>query len=317
MELRKDYILDRWVIIAPNRSKRPDEMAKEEDIEKNHIDPKDCFFCPGNESQTPDEIGRLRDDGHWKIRWFPNKFTIVDKKGSPSIRTDNEFFTVSDAYGKHEIIVETPDHKKRMWDMSEDEITDVLRIYASRIDELLREPNTKYVDIFKNEGSDAGTSIEHTHSQVVSLNMVPPVVQSKVDAVKSHGSCPYCKIINIERESHRQVYEDESFVVFTPYASRFGYEVWIFPKNHYKNFMDFAEDDLVNLAGVLKNVLGRLKDLHQAFNMAIYYSPKGEDLHFHVEIYPRISKWAGFELETGIIVNQVSPEDAAKFYRGE
>jgi UDPglucose--hexose-1-phosphate uridylyltransferase len=282
-----------------------------------HVEPKDCTFCPGNESLTPPEIGRMRNDGKWKIRWFPNKFNFVDKLGNPKIRTDNEFFTFSDAYGRHEVIAETPDHNKQMTDLTKDELADVLRVYGSRIDELMAETTTKYVSIFKNSGTDAGTSIEHSHTQVVSLNMIPPVVMRKIDAVKKTGSCPYCRILNIEKTSFRRCFENESFVSFTPYASRFNYEIWVFPKNHYKSFMDISDDDIILLADMLKNVLSKLGELGADFNIAFFYSPKGEDLHFHIEVYPRIARWAGFELEDGIYVNNISPEDAAKFYRGE
>jgi UDPglucose--hexose-1-phosphate uridylyltransferase len=316
MELRRDYILDRWVIIAPGRGKRPHEFRATET--KSQVDPKTCIFCPGNESMTPDEKGRLTDDsGKWVMRWFANKFAFVDRMGNPQIRTDNHFFTYSDAYGTHEVVVETNDHNKQLWDLSEDELRNVITVYSNRIDELINEPYIKYVDVFKNAGPEAGTSIEHSHSQIVSLNTVPPDVQKKVDAMKGHASCPYCSIINIEKTSDRRVFENESFVVFTPYASRFNYEVWIYPKNHYRTLRDLSEDDLGRLASALKFVLEKMKLLHPAFNMAVYYAPKDADLHMHFEIYPRIAKWAGFELETGIIVNKIAPEDAAKFYRGE
>jgi UDPglucose--hexose-1-phosphate uridylyltransferase len=259
----------------------------------------------------------MRSDGQWKIRWFPNKFNFVDKLGNPKIKTDNEFFTFSDAYGKHEVLVETPDHSKQMTDLTVEELADVLKVYASRVDELMNEPNIKFVSIFKNSGPDAGTSIEHSHSQIVSLAIIPPVVAHKLEAVKKYPSCPYCRILNIEKTSFRHCFENESFVAFTPYASRFNYEIWVFPKNHYRFFMDISDDGIMDLARIMKQILLKLADLGAAFNIAFYYSPKGEDLHFHIEFEPRIAKWAGLELENEIFVNQVSPEDAAKFYRGD
>ncbi|MBW2972578.1 galactose-1-phosphate uridylyltransferase [Candidatus Woesearchaeota archaeon] len=318
MELRKDYILDKWVIIAEGRGKRPEQFKAEDNIYTNDPGPEKCFFCPGHEELTPPEIGRIKgEQGGWKLRWFANKFAAVDKKGDPTIKTADRFFTYSDAYGAHSVIVETPDHSKQMIDLDEDEIFELLKVYANRIEERLNEPNIKYVSLFKNEGPKAGTSIVHSHSQLISLNIIPPIVQQKVDAAKKYPSCPYCDVINIEKKSLRHVHEDDTTVTFAPYASRFNFEVWIFPKSHYRTLMDFSDDELFDLAAAMKRVLRKLKELNANFNMVLYYPPKGEDLHFHLELLPRIATRAGFELETGIIINTVSPEDAAAFYRGE
>lgn len=318
MELRKDYILDRWVIIATGRGKRPHEFRTEDNIYADDKGPENCFFCPGNESMTPREIGRVGDgQGGWKLRWFANKFAAVDKRGDPEVKTDNTYFTYSDAYGNHEVIVETPDHDRQLIDLSEDELAELFKVYARRIEELTNQPKTGYVCVFKNEGKKAGTSIVHSHSQLISLNIVPPEVRAKVEASKRFDSCPYCDIIRQEAKGHRHVHEDDNTVTFTPYASRFNFEVWIFPKSHYRTLIDFSDDELFDLAAAVKRVLRKIKELNANFNMVLYYAPKGEDLHFHIEILPRISTWAGFELGSGVTINVVSPEDAASFYKGE
>jgi len=241
----------------------------------------------------------------------------VDKKGNPKIDTHDRFFTFADAYGDHEVIVETPDHSKQMYDLDEAELTDLLKVYRGRIDELGNQPNIKYVSVFKNEGKKAGTSIIHSHSQLISLNTVPPRVRHKIEGAKKFPSCPYCDVVKIEAQGDRKVYEDDTFLTFTPYASRFNFEAWIFPKEHKKTFMDFSDDELAVLASHIKRILVKLKELNANFNMVIYYSPKGEDLHFHIEFLPRIATHAGFELETGVIINAVAPEVAAQFYKGE
>ncbi|MBW2967968.1 galactose-1-phosphate uridylyltransferase [Candidatus Woesearchaeota archaeon] len=318
MELRKGYIMDRWVIIAESRGKRPHQFKTDDDIYANDPGPEKCFFCPGNESMTPEETGRIKDEkGGWKLRWFPNKFAAVDKKGNPEIKTADRFFTYADAYGNHEVIVETPDHSKQLFDLDEEDIVQLLKVYAHRIDELSNQPNIKYVSVFKNEGRKAGTSIVHSHSQLISVNTLPPRVKHQIDAVRKFDSCPYCDIVRIESKGDRLVRAGEEFVTFTPYASRFNFEAWIFPRTHYRTLMDFSDGQLHRLAAHMKHVLKKLKELNASFNMVVYYAPKGEDLHFHIEFLPRIATHAGFELETGIIINSVSPEDAAKFYRGE
>lgn len=313
MELRKDYLLDRFVILATERAKRPHEFKKEKAKEKTKL----CYFCPGNENLTPQEILRTSDKkGKWKIRVFPNKFAAVKKKGNPEIRTDNKYFTFADAFGQHEIVVETSDHKKQLADLSVEEIKEVLKVYNNRINELSKINGVKYVQIFKNHGEEAGTSIIHTHSQIIAYNKIPEIVEAEVGAVKKYESCPHCEIINIEKNSHRRCFENNSIAAFTPYASRFPFEIWIFPKRHIKNLTEMDENELFDLADILKKILLKLQELNAPYNYVLHYSPENENLHFHMELLPRLSKWAGFEFN-GTVINTITPEDAATFYRGE
>lgn len=310
MELRKDYILERWVIISSGRGKRPFEFKKQE--EKNEA--KNCFFCPGNEKLTPPEIGRL-GKRKWRVRWFPNKFAAVEEQGDPAIRTDNKYFTFAAGYGTHEIIVETNDHKKQLSDLGLTEIKDVLKTYQERIKELSSKENIKYAAVFKNHGKDAGTSLVHSHSQIIAYNKIPTEVKEKLEAVKKYDHCPYCDIINIEKGSHRKCFENEHFAAFTPYAPRFHYEIWIFPKKHIKNITELNEEELISLAEIMKKILQKISAINASYNMELYYSPEKENLHFHIEITPRMAIWGGFELLTGDTINSVSPEEAAEFYR--
>jgi UDPglucose--hexose-1-phosphate uridylyltransferase len=313
MELRKDYILQRWVILAKERTKRRREF-KGEKPKKDH---KNCFFCPGNEQSTPPEIGRVEENGKWIIRWFPNKFPAVEKEGNPEIRTDNDFFTFSAAYGKHEVIAECPEHNKQLWDLSTEHIKKILLVYKERINVLLDEENIKYVIVFKNHGGAGGTSLIHSHTQVASVNLIPPLISEEITASRKESICQYCRIIGIEKSGDRRCFENKSFVAFAPYASRFNYEVWIFPKRHISSMNLLNDNEFGDLADILGKILKKLKDLDASYNFFLHYSPKGKDLHFHIEITPRLATWAGFEFSSGIIINSVSPEDAAKFYRDE
>jgi UDPglucose--hexose-1-phosphate uridylyltransferase len=314
MELRKDYILDRYVIVSNERSKRPFEFKKEE---AKIVSSKDCFFCLGNEKLTTPELGRIDSGKRWKIRWFNNKFAAVKPEGNPMIKTDNKYFTFSDAYGFHEVIVETNDHKKQLVDLSKDEIKEILGVYSLRIKELLKKDNIKYVSVFKNHGKEAGTSLVHSHSQIIAYNKIPEQVKEKIEAVKKYKTCPYCEILNIEKGSYRRCFENKNFVAFTPYASRFHYEIWIFPKEHINSILEMNDAKLLDLAEIMKKILSKLKEINADYNMELFYSPKGEDMHFHIEISPRLALIGGFEILTGDTINSVSPEDAAKFYRGE
>tara|TARA_B100002003_G_C14097139_1_gene527688 strand:- start:49 stop:990 length:942 start_codon:yes stop_codon:yes gene_type:complete len=310
--LRKDYVLDRWVYYATERRKRPMEFKKTEHIKESRV----CFFCHGNEHLTPPEIGRIPEEDKWKIRWFPNKFPAVELKGDPKIRK-NKFLTYSSAYGVHEVIAETRFHKKQLADLSVDHIKDILKIYTHRIEVLSKLKNIRYVSVFKNHGVFAGTSLVHSHTQVAAISMLPKEVMDKVNAAKKHSGCPYCDIIKIERKTKRKIFENKNIIAFAPFASRFNFEVSIFPKKHRKNIIDFDDKELEDLAKILKKILLKLKKSNSSYNYYLHYAPKGHDLHFHIELTPRFAKWGGFELSTGAIINSVMPEDAAKFYKSK
>ncbi len=310
-ELRKDYVLDRYVIINSDRGKRPDQFKQEI---KQHKKDDVCYFCPGNEHMTPPEIERFPEKSKdWEIRVFPNKFAAVKPEGKFEIKTDNYFYTYSDSFGYHEVIVETPDHDETLADLPEDKISNVLKMFKKRILVNMNCDNIKYVTIFKNQGIKAGTSIQHTHSQLVAYNKVPKLILAKEHAVKKFKECPYCSIINIEKNSHRRCYENPSFIAFTPYASRFPFEIWIFPKRHVINITEFNDQEFVYLAEILKKIFLKLKLLNADYNFYLQYGI--EKLHFHIVIAPRLSTWAGFELSTETVINSMTPERAAEFYR--
>lgn len=312
MELRKDYILNRYVIVSEARGKRPHELFPKK-IEEVGI----CMFCPGNESMTPPEIARIGDGkGGWRIRIFPNKFPAALPEGQPAVRTDNRFFSFADAYGIHEIVVETADHKKQLADLSSGELTELLSVWIARIAALRALPNINYVSVFKNHGLEAGTSIVHSHTQIIAHALPPPAVLEELSAIKSWPSCPYCDIIAIEKGSLRRCFENERFVAFTPYASRFHYEVWIFPKEHINELGALDQASLAALAQIMKATLARLASFKAPYNMFLHWHPDSA-YHFHIEICPRTAIWAGFEFCSGIVINSMSPEEAARFYRGE
>lgn len=311
IELRKDYILDRWSYIALDRENRLKQFKESGDSKTESV----CFFCPGNENMTPPEIGRIGTKDSWKIRWFPNKFPITESGVQNNIDISNKFLTKGNAFGYHEVIAETADHKKQLWNLDESELCELLKVYASRISELSEKDGVEYVQLFKNSGSEAGTSIIHSHTQIVTTSIIPGSVVEKVAATKKFVSCPYCEIITIEKNCERFIYENDDFIVFAPFAPRFNYETCIFPKKHYKGISELQENEFANLASAFKKVLSKLAVLNTPYNFYLHYSPESEDLHFHFEITPRLNKWAGFELATDSYVVTVSPENTAKFFK--
>ena len=309
--IRKDYLLERWVYYAADRRKRPRDFKSIEVKDSSKV----CFFCPWNTHLTPPEIGRVEYKGSWKMRWFLNKFPAVEKEGNAGIKS-KKFYSEGDSYGFHEIIVETQHHKSQLADLPVQQIKELLEVYGIRIKELTKLKDIKYVEVFKNHGKDAGTSLLHSHSQVTALPQVPTLVMDEINSVKQFKRCPYCEIIKIESKSKRKIFATENVVAFAPFASRFNYEAWIFVRQHKKTMEELEEDELNDIASILKKILTKLKKINTSYNFFLHYSPEKENLHFHIEVTPRIATWGGFELSTNAIINSVLPEDAAKFYRG-
>ncbi|MBI2650791.1 DUF4931 domain-containing protein [Candidatus Woesearchaeota archaeon] len=308
--IRKDYILDRWVYYAAERKKRPRELKSIESKDNS----KTCFFCPWNTHLTPPEIGRVEYKNGWKLRWFLNKFPAVEKKGKPIIKS-KKYLSEGASYGVHEVIVETQHHKSQLADLPVQQIRELLEVYKIRIRELTKLKGIKYVEIFKNHGKDAGTSLVHSHSQAMALAQMPSLVIEESNAIKKYRKCPYCEIIKTESKSTRRIFETKNVIAFAPFASRFNYEAWIFTKQHKKTMEELEESELMNLAAALKKILVKLKKINASYNFFIHYSPEKENLHFHIEVTPRLATWGGFELSTNAIINSVLPEDAARFYR--
>ncbi|MBI5158665.1 galactose-1-phosphate uridylyltransferase [Candidatus Micrarchaeota archaeon] len=304
-ELRKDFLLDKWVLVAANRGKRPNDFKCAPCEPQQHSS--NCFFCPGNEHLTPPEISRVCDVNsvHWSARCFPNKFTAT----SPGF---------SRAYGKHEVIVETPDHNKRLSQLPLGQVKNFIQLYCERLSALKKNKRIKYVSIFKNEGEAAGASIAHTHTQLIAVDKIPPVIREEIGACKEFKrkkkKCGFCALKKLERE--RIFFENASFICFCPFASTFYFECTILSKRHAKSLLDFNEAELRDLAIALRAVLQKLDCLlgNPPFNYYFHTAPFSSkiDFHFHVHVCLQLAKWAGFEHSTGIIINQVPPEQAAK-----
>jgi len=314
-ELRKNYLLDKYVIIASERAKRPVQLKE---LVKPKSDASQCPFCHLQDQVILQEIPVSED----KIVVVPNKFPAVRTEGEPLIRTDNEFFTFSSAYGYHEVLIETKKHDTELEELSIEHVTTILEAYAQRITYLRQQPNVRYVSAFKNRGIQAGASIPHSHSQIMAVNFLPNHLAEEFkacyDYVIKKGQCPYCKIIGIEKGSYRRVWENEHAVCFTPYASEFPYEIWFFPKRHTTSITTLRKEELMAIAELLHKVLNKLDQLgYPAYNIQVYEDNPHGEFHFHLQLTPRMTYWAGFEIETGAIINIVPPEQAAAFYRGE
>lgn len=329
-ELRQDPTTREWVIIATDRAKRPHDFQREAPPSGLGAHDPRCPFCPGNEHLTPPEEYAIRPDGastgSWRVRVTSNKFAALVPEGGLE-RRDSGSFRQMTGYGKHEVIVETPRHDQPMALMDRSQVEDVIRAYRARYLALREDKCVELILIFKNHGRAAGTSLEHPHSQLVATPVVPATVRLRYEtATRYHddtGRCIYCVVRDEELEhGERVILQTNKFVAFHPFASRMPFETWIVPRQHDSCLGHITDDAICDLAGVLQTVLKKLYFGlgNPDFNYIVHSAPiedEGKDYYiWHIQILPRLTLQAGFELGSGMYINVVFPEETAAFMRG-
>src|SRR3990172_7269528 len=274
-ELRQDSTTKEWVIIATERAKRPHDFITNKKKEALPSFGAACPFCPGNESETPPEVLAYHDSRKANTSGWGGR---VSPNKYPAL--------------------------------------------INRCT-IVRKENGK---IFKNHGKSAGTSLDHPHSQLVATPIVPMHIRRKYEVATSYyddtSRCIYCDMVREELKSdERIVIETDKFVVFHPFASRSPFETWIAPKRHLSSFGNVPTEDIVDLARVLKTTLFKIYNTlgDPDFNYVIHTAP-GDDENksyylWHIQIIPRLSTLAGFELGSGIYINTTLPEETAEFIR--
>jgi UDPglucose--hexose-1-phosphate uridylyltransferase len=326
-DLRKDPITGRWVIISTDRAKRPSDFFRES-VRIKGIGV--CPFCYGNELKTPPEVlqygrnGGPANTAGWQVRVIPNKFPALGIEGDLD-REGEGLFDRMNGIGAHEVIVETPDHRSTLATMTEKQIEDVFWAFRDRMFDLKNDKRFRYILIFKNHGEAAGATLEHPHSQLIALPIVPKRVREEVDSSRAYyyakERCIFCDMIRQELDSGvRVIGQSDSFVSLAPYAPRFPFETWILPKHHASSFENQSQA-YAGLARILKDYLSRIDAVldHPAYNLMIHTSPIGEETndhyHWHIEIIPKLTKVAGFEWGTGFYICPTPPEESARFLR--
>lgn len=331
-ELRQDPATKEWVIIARERAKRPDQFRESRDrvsVEKAHKSV--CPFCPGNEQLTPGEVFALRNSGGkgqfgWRVRVVPNKFAALAPVGVMPLHNSLAFFHSAEGYGHHEVIIESPDHNQILPLMSEQQFLEILYAYRQRYNVLSKDPRVKLVLLFRNHGKRAGTSLEHPHSQLVATPIIPFHIRQKYEVAIRHyddtGHCLYCDLVQEEHAAGvRVVLESPQLLVVHPFASQVPFETWILPKEHNPCFARISSEQMVELASVLRRILRGLHDAlgNPDFNLIVHTAPIEDEAKpyfvWHIEIRPRMTTQAGFELGTGIYINTAVPEETAQFMK--
>ena len=326
-ELRKDPITGRWIIVATDRARRPSDFVRQV------VPPaaaRVCPFCYGNEQKTPPEVLAYRQGGSpnqpgWTVRVVPNKFPALRIEGDLN-RQGEGMYDKMNGIGAHEVVIETPDHMLTMAEMSEHQIHDVLRAFRDRVNDLKRDTRFRYILLFKNYGEAAGATLEHPHSQLIALPVVPKRLKEELNGSKLYFDfkerCVYCDIVRQETSAGvRVVTETDRMLVLEPWAPRFPFETWIVPKRHESHFEKAEGAAVENLAWVLRSTMRKIDRVleHPPFNIVFHSAPLHDNplahYHWHIEVIPRLTKVAGFEWGTGLYINPTPPEESAKFLR--
>jgi UDPglucose--hexose-1-phosphate uridylyltransferase len=325
-ELRRDPIVGRWVIIATERARRPNQFRRAEDPPGGL-----CPFCPGHEDKTPPEVyvsGRSAAPANvpgWRVRVVPNRYPALMIEGD----LDREAVGIYDqmnGVGAHEVVIETPEHSRDLSELSDAEVTEVLFAFKARVVDLRNDQRFRYILLFKNHGSAAGATLEHTHSQLIALPVTPRQVADEIDGARRHHEhrerCIYCDIVGQERKDRaRLVFENEEFVAFEPWAPRSPFETWIAPRRHESNFEAEPKERLAFAAQALRVTLAKLMTGlgRPAYNFMVHTNPlrdpSSPSYHWHIEVVPALTQVAGFEWGSGFHINPVPPEEAAEFLR--
>ena len=334
------------VLVSTARGMRPrkEEAPAPRDTRK-HVD--GCPFCTGNEHLTPPTVASSPSDEHWQVRVVENLYPVLGDN-SPSSNLVFGLQQAIDGYGRHEVIIDHPEHGIAVQEMSEDHLVRLLGMYRDRIRALYAtDERIQYVLVFKNFGPAAGASIPHTHSQVIAMPVVPENVYNEVvhsrQYYEKHRQCIFCSLIDEALTFEATIYDRESgsvrrqisvgqyviergkhFVAIKPFASRYEWEIHILPLKHQSDFIDISDNQRDDLARVLKRAMARLDAVigGAQYNFFLHSLPhnrafadSGASYHWHLEICPRTSIPTGFELGSGLFVSTISPEQAAQQLR--
>jgi UDPglucose--hexose-1-phosphate uridylyltransferase len=329
-QLRQDLITGRWVAVATERARRPDSFtqAARESVAARDV----CPFCPGHESMTPPEVLAYRAPGTapnsegWWIRVVPNLYAAFRLEPDGQELREDRFWR-RDAIGACEVLISSPDHRASTPLLPRRQVEEIVQSYVDRYRHHDQNAALEHVLILYNHGRPAGASLEHPHSQLYAISLVPPSFLEELEGARRFGQpnqeCVFCRTLEDERRAGaRLIYENESFVVFAPYAARTPFETWIMPRRHSASFGDLElKREKPDFAEALQLTLRALYDglNDPPFNYYIHSAPMksspGKPYHWHLELIPKLSTAAGFEMGTGMWINVVKPEDSAAFLR--
>lgn len=331
-QMCKDVFTGRWVIVAETTTVRPSDFHFRKFVRETTF----CPFCETNKASTPPEVFAIRKPGSipnglgWSVRVVPNSAPRLRIEGDLGRRPEG-IHDLMNGVGANEIIVETPRHDRSLHELEVSELSNVIRAYKARIIDLEGDQRMRYVLIFKNQGEEAGAhTISHSISQLMALPVTPGAVKTKLMIAREYFAvkerCLYCDVVQQElKQQKRLVAENQHFLAFAPFASRFPFERAVLPKEHESGFSRISDGQIESLAGILRDVWQKLdqtlggppynlslQDRPFLRNRAGYWNTIHEDFHWHLEVLPQIARITGFEWASGFFYNPVPPEVAAR-----
>lgn len=330
--LRYDLATNDWVIFAPERTQRPHDIVRGvngHDFSEAAINP--CPFCPGNESMTGPTIDSVRghvfsNQSDWKVRVISNKYPALRIEEETRRFQESSVFRHMGGCGAHEVIIESPDHDRILAEQPVEHIQLLITQLKNRFNDLLGDRRFQTIVIFKNHGERAGTSLRHPHFQLIATPVVPQLLRIKhriaTDYFDQNGQSLYQVLLEEELKlGDRIIAENSDYAAMCPYASHVPFETWICPKRQEASFGNMETASIGKLSEILKTVLRKLflgLD-NPDFNLTINTSPRGDEFDeaflWHLQILPRLTTPAGFEMGSGMSINPILPEEAATFLR--
>lgn len=329
-ELRQDLVSGDWIIIAPERERRPHALvqkhAKKRKSESKKYCPFEAHTMESSGNWPPISLYPPNSGEGWKVAVVPNKYPALRHSPSCTIPFAHGPHHIKTGAGVHELVI-TKDHKKTMAEMGVPEVFEVLAVMQERYREMTKDGCNVYTSTWFNWGPEAGATVYHPHYQMLTMPIIPPDVAHSLNGSKNyfekHGRCVHCVMLAFDLKEKKRVIEKNSHAIaFTPYVSRAPFEIRVFPLKHHPHFEATPQAELHGVAEILHSALRRVKsclgdpDLNFFIHTAPLKDGKYDYYHWHIEIIPKITILGGFELSTGVEINVVDPEKAAAILRG-
>jgi len=324
-QLRQNIITGEWVVIAPERAKRPQDFMIPKSVKV--VDKNKCPFCVGSEGYKANE--KIQQASTENIYVIENRFpAFVEEESKASVRSfypESGFYRARPSVGDHEVIV-VKNHDILLMHFTKDLMNELLEVIRGRYLWMKEHERVTYIMPIYNHGAEAGASIEHPHAQIFASGVMANTVGREIEGSDRYfginGECVFCDIIRHEtKEKARIVFENENFISITFFAARFPFEVWIYPKKHESQFELTSKHSMKQFSDVLMETLYAIdKTLdNPPLNMYIHTLPTttsdSASFHWHLEIIPRVSNYGGFELGSGVVIDVMSPEEAADYLK--
>lgn len=311
-ELRYNPLTKDWVMIASHRQNRP-QMPKDW-----------CPFCPGS--------GKVPES--YDVYKYDNDFPALSETPPEPDGVATDLYRTAEAYGKCEVILYSPEHNAKLYELSDAHMRKLVELWVERFDAMRADERIKYVFIFENRGEEVGVTMPHPHGQIYGLPFIPKKLELELGACKeryeTRGDCLICAMLRDELESgKRVVIENEDFVAFIPCFSEYPYGLYVIPRAHKNCITDFGGRERDNLGRIIKEIVGTYDALYDRvfpYMMCMHNAPvDGSDtsayFHFHIEFFPpmrsreKIKFNASSETGAWAHCNPTAPEEKAEELR--